>query len=163
MTIDQKSLKELIKLLIQNDLTELEVESKGQKVRLKRNGSEPVVHQAPISIPPAALYAAPPIATAPADAAPKKEAAKTETKDDANLHTIRSPFVGTFYRAPSPDVSPFVNVGSSIKTGMALCIVEAMKLMNEIESDVSGTVQKILVENGKPVEYGEPLFLVKLK
>jgi acetyl-CoA carboxylase biotin carboxyl carrier protein len=85
---------------------------------------------------------------------------KEEKKD--NLHEIHSPIVGTFYRAPAPDADPYVQVGDSISSGSVLCIVEAMKLMNEIESDVNGKIVKILVENGKPVEYNQPLFLIQL-
>jgi len=83
-------------------------------------------------------------------------------KEEEMLHTITSPLVGTFYRASSPDAPPFVEVGAKVEKGQVLCIIEAMKIMNEIESDVSGVIKKILVENGQPVEYGEPLFLIEV-
>ena len=154
MDIDLKQLKELMRSLKQFDLSELELEKNGERIKLVRAGAEVV--QA-FGVAPAPAYAPSP-SPAPLAAAQAKSAA---VEDDANVHFITSPFVGTFYEAPSPDKEPFVKVGSEIKVGQALCIVEAMKLMNEIESDVAGTILEILAENGKPVEYGDRLFKVR--
>jgi acetyl-CoA carboxylase biotin carboxyl carrier protein len=107
-----------------------------------------------VSVAPALQAMAPPAAVAPALPTAPAPA------NDPKLHIVTSPFVGNFYRAPSPDAAPFVEVGAAVKPGQTLCIVEAMKLMNEIEADCAGTVQDILVDNGKPVEYGQPLFRI---
>jgi acetyl-CoA carboxylase biotin carboxyl carrier protein len=152
MDIDLKQLKELMRSLKQFDLSELELEKNGERIKLVRTGAEVV--QA-FGVAPA--YAPSP-SQAPLAAAQAKAAA---VEDEANVHFVTSPFVGTFYEAPSPDKDAFVKVGSEIKVGQALCIVEAMKLMNEIESDVAGTILEILAENGKPVEYGDRLFKVR--
>lgn len=157
MTIEVKHLKELIKLAKMFDLAELEVESKGDRVKIKRsseNGAPPAYmpqyfSHAPSQPPPPAQDSA--IQAAPA-------AAKAE---DASVAFITSPFVGTFYRSPSPDAPSFVEVGQKIERGQVLCIVEAMKLMNEIESELSGTVLEVLIQNGKAVEYGDKLFKIK--
>lgn len=161
--MNQKELKELIEFLIDKDITEFELERGDVKVRIKR-GQEihytsapspipaPVVAQpsaASHAAPASAQHAAPP---APAPAVPSEE---------EGLHTVKSPIVGTFYESPSPGAPGFVKVGDTITLGQVLCIVEAMKLMNEIESDVAGEIVKILVNNGQPVEYGQPLFLVR--
>jgi acetyl-CoA carboxylase biotin carboxyl carrier protein len=151
MDIDLKQLKELMRSLKQFDLSELELEKNGERIKLVRGGGEFVAHT--LSAPPPAVTGLPHAAAALA-----KPAA---VEDDASVHYITSPFVGTFYEAPSPDKDAFVKVGSEIKPGQPLCIVEAMKLMNEIESDVGGVVLEILAENGKPVEYGDRLFKVR--
>jgi acetyl-CoA carboxylase biotin carboxyl carrier protein len=142
--------EELAEVLRRHDLSELSIEQEGLKVSLKRSGgvAVPVASAAPVSAPPAA---------APAPAAPPP---KAETSD-GNVSYITSPFVGTFYRSPGPDAAAFVEAGTRVKKGQVLCIVEAMKLMNEIESEIEGTVVQVLVENGHPVEYGEPLFKIK--
>jgi acetyl-CoA carboxylase biotin carboxyl carrier protein len=155
MDIDLKQLKELMRSLKQFDITELEVEKDGERIKLCRGGD---VVAAPASIVPPS-YGQPAAQVAPSVA----PSAKPATEDDASIHYITSPFVGTFYGAPTPGADPFVKVGAEIKTGQTLCIVEAMKLMNEIESDIAGTVVEVLGENGKPVEYGEKLFKVKKK
>ena len=144
--------EELAEVLRRHDLSEVAIENEGMKIRLQRQAlavAAPVVaHAAP---------APAPAAPAPAPPAP---AQKSETSD-GNVSYITSPFVGTFYRSPGPDAAAFVDVGTHVKKGQVLCIVEAMKLMNEIESEIEGTVVQVLVENGHPVEYGEPLFKVK--
>jgi len=142
--MELEDLKELIELLKDTDITELQVEKDGTKVKIKREkilaSIEMPVHKT----------------------AGMQERIITETEEETRrVATITSPIVGTFFRSPTPDASPFVEVGSSVSKGQVLCIVEAMKLMNEIESDVDGIVVKILVENGQPVEYGEPLFLIE--
>jgi acetyl-CoA carboxylase biotin carboxyl carrier protein len=152
MDIDLKQLKELMRSLKQFEISELELEKNGERIKLCRGGE---VIAAPLSIAPPAASASTPPASATA------AAAAAVSVDDASVHYITSPFVGTFYASPTPGAEPFVKVGSEIKPGQTLCIVEAMKLMNEIEADVGGTVLQVLRENGKPVEYGDKLFKVK--
>ncbi|APR76436.1 Biotin carboxyl carrier protein of acetyl-CoA carboxylase [Minicystis rosea] len=145
--LDLKALRRLLRLLEKRNVSEFEFEDEKVKLRLVRGGF---------------AVAAPALApVAVASAAPLPAAAPAAAVDDANVVFITSPFVGTFYRAPSPDAPPFVEVGSAIREGQALCIVEAMKLMNEIEADSAGTIVEILAENGKPVEFGQRLFKVK--
>lgn len=136
-------LKELIELLKETDITELQLEKDGTKVRIKR---EKMLSPMEISV---------------QKFGGLQEKVTREAEEETRLITVTSPIVGTFYRASSPEAAPFVEVGSKIKKGQVLCIVEAMKLMNEIESEVDGIVIKVLVENGQPVEYGEPLFLIE--
>lgn len=149
-----EEIKELISLLKESDINEIEVERGDVRVRVQRFASGPPqqVYAAPYAVPAQAPVAmSPHIPAAPA-AAPAA---------DANLHTIKSPIVGTFYSAASPDSPPFVKPGDSVTAKSTVCIIESMKLMNEIEAEVSGTVVACLVENGKPVEYGEALFTVR--
>jgi acetyl-CoA carboxylase biotin carboxyl carrier protein len=156
MDIDLKQLKELMRSLKQFDITEIELEKDGERIKLCR-GPEVVAH--PLSVAPPAY------APAHAQSAPSSAPAsgKPAVEDDASIHYITSPFVGTFYASPTPGSEAFVKIGSEVKPGQTLCIVEAMKLMNEIESDVAGTIVTVLGENGKPVEYGDKLFKVKKK
>jgi acetyl-CoA carboxylase biotin carboxyl carrier protein len=166
--MNQKELKELIEFLIEKDITEFELERGDVKVRIKR-GAEPggpamqdarffSAHSAPAPVPHAAAV---PVVSAPAAtaAAPKEPAPEVAEE----LHMVRSPIVGTFYEAPSPGAPPFVKPGDMIELGQVLCIVEAMKLMNEIESDVAGEVVKKLVANGQPIEYGQDLFAIRAR
>jgi acetyl-CoA carboxylase biotin carboxyl carrier protein len=148
---------ELIQLVGSSGVSTVEVEHAGSRVKIEGRA---LVAAAPAATPAAAVLAAPqpaPEAT-PAAPTPEPDAAPPE---DENLHGISSPIVGTFYRAPNPDADPYVKVGDFVEPGQTLCIVEAMKLMNEIECDVSGTVVRVLPENAQPVEYGENLFLVR--
>jgi acetyl-CoA carboxylase biotin carboxyl carrier protein len=154
MDIDLKQLKELMRSLKQHDISELEIEKNGERIKLCRS-VEQAGHAQVSMMPPAIM------ASIPAHAPGGGRAEAVE--DDASIHYITSPFVGTFYEAPSPGSDPFVKVGSEIKVGQGLCIIEAMKLMNEIESDTSGTILEVLGENGKSVEYGDRLFKVKKK
>lgn len=157
MDIDLKQLKELMRSLKQFEITELELEKNGERIKLARSGGEVLAH--PMSIAPQAM-----VASIPAPSVPPAAGAKLEgAEDDPSTHYITSPFVGTFYEAPSPNAEAFVKVGSEIKPGKVLCIVEAMKLMNEIEADIAGTILEVLAENGKSVEYGDRLFKVKKK
>ena len=152
MQISLEQLKSLLETLEGRDVSEFEYEDEKLKLRLSLGKkSAPVVH------------AMPPIAAAPLAAAAASAPAAAKASDDAdpNVVFITSPFVGTFYRAPSPDVPNFCEVGSSVKQGQTLCIIEAMKLMNEIESDAAGTIVDVLVENGKSVEFGQKLFKLK--
>jgi len=153
MQISLEQLKSLLETLEKGDVSEFEYEDEQLKLRLSLGKkAAPVVHAAP------PLLAAPsPAAAAAATAA----AAKASDDADPNVVFITSPFVGTFYRAPGPDTANFCEVGSSVKQGQALCIIEAMKLMNEIESEATGTILDILVENGKSVEFGQKLFKLK--
>jgi acetyl-CoA carboxylase biotin carboxyl carrier protein len=149
--MDLRKLKKLIDLVQESGIGEIEITEGEEKVRISRQGTAPPMMMASPQMQPMG-YGAPPPAAAPA-AAP----APVEPKG----HALKSPMVGTFYRAPSPGAPSFVEVGQSVSKGQTLCIIEAMKLLNEIESDVAGTVKAILVENGQPVEYGQPLFLIE--
>jgi acetyl-CoA carboxylase biotin carboxyl carrier protein len=153
--MDLKLLHRLIRIMKKGDLQELEVEDTngGIKVRLSRGQA---------SQPPAIHVVQAPVAAGQAPAAPAATEARAEGAARPAGHPIPSPMVGTFYRASAPDAEPFVQVGARIKPETRLCIIEAMKVMNEIKSEVSGEVLEILVENGEPVEFGQPLFLVKL-
>jgi acetyl-CoA carboxylase biotin carboxyl carrier protein len=145
VNLDQDKLRALLDILIEKDIAEFEHEDEAARVRIVR-GARVAIAPAPVAV-----------AHAPAAgaSAPQEAAAPSDTVD------ITSPFVGTFYRAPSPDAPTFVEVGSVIRPGQTLCIIEAMKLMNEIEADCSGTVVEIFVQNGKAVEFGQKLFRVK--
>ena len=152
-----EDVKKLVQLVEKSDVTHIEWEKGPEKVVIKRGNSvapapivAPVVHAAPVSAP------VPAAAPAAASAAPKAEA---KPADKPGV-VVNSPFVGTFYRAPSPESPPFVEVGAKVKKGQTLCIVEAMKLMNEIESETDGTVAEIFAQNATPVEFGEPLFRI---
>ena len=162
--MNQKELKELIEFLIEKDIAEFELERGDVKVRIRRAG-EPAnaaalpetryfaMHPAPTAPQSAGMVAsAMPVSPPPAAAAPEEQ-----------LHIVRSPIVGTFYEAPSPGAPPFSKVGDIVEVGQVLCIVEAMKLMNEIESDVAGEIVKKLVGNGQPIEYGQELFAIRAR
>lgn len=143
--IDLKKLDALLETLEARDVAEFEFEDETMRLRLRR-GEVVAAVSSGISAAPPSPSVAPPVAAA---------------TEEQGVAFVTSPFVGTFYRAPSPDASPFVEMGSVVKVGQSLCIVEAMKLMNEIEADVSGTIVDILVENGKPVEFGQKLFKIR--
>ena len=146
--MDLRKLKKLIDLVQESGISELEVTEGEEKVRIaKQLTAAPVAHQ---------VYAPAPMAAAAPAAAPAAPAAPAQPAG----HEVKSPMVGTFYRASSPEAKSFVEVGDSVKAGQTLCIIEAMKLLNEIESDATGVVKAILVENGQPVEFGEPLFII---
>jgi acetyl-CoA carboxylase biotin carboxyl carrier protein len=155
--IDYEEVKKLIALLEEKNLTEFELEVEGFKIKLSRQLSAPA--QPSTLIFPGVRSAGSPEASPAGQELPGATA--PAPLEDKNIHYISSPMVGTFYRAPSPSSPAFVEIGDTVKKGQTLCIIEAMKLMNEIESDVSGIVTDILVENGKPVEYGQRLFAVK--
>ena len=149
---------ELIQLVGSSGVANVEVEHAGSRVRIEgctQAVAAPAASPAGVSSSPQPSPAAP---VAGGSAAPGPEAAPSE---EENLHSVSSPIVGTFYRAPNPDADPYVKVGDFVEQGQTLCIVEAMKLMNEIESDVRGTIVKVLPENAQPVEYGEQLFVVR--
>ena len=151
--MDLRKLKTLIDLVSESNVSELEITEADGKVRIVKAGAAPVVMQtmaaAPAMVAPAAV-AAPAAAAAPVAEAPAETG-----------HVVKSPMVGTFYRASSPGAKAFAEVGDQVKAGQAVCIIEAMKIMNEIEADQDGTITKILVDNGQPVEYGQPLFVIE--
>ncbi len=160
-SVNLDELRELIALMRDNGLAELELEREEFRVRLRRDfGPAPAYQHAEMSQP------APVAAPAPAPAAPAAPThpgahAATEASQDQDLHIIPSPIVGTFYRSPSPTADAFVKIGSNVEPDSVVCIIEAMKLMNEIQAETSGEVVKIYVENGQPVEYGQPLFGIR--
>jgi acetyl-CoA carboxylase biotin carboxyl carrier protein len=156
--MNQKELKELIEFLIEKDIAEFELERGDVKVRIKRGVM--------ISAAPTAIQAGPatPVHSAASPTEPPAASAgssRPATAAEEGLHIVKSPIVGTFYESPSPGSPPFVKSGDVIEAGQVLCIIEAMKLMNEIEADVSGEIVKRLVNNGQPVEYGQPLFSIR--
>ena len=155
--MNQKEIKELIELLVEKDITEFEIERGDVKLHIKRGGEVP----APQVVQMAAPVAAAPVTVAPPASVATEAAASAEAADEANLHIVKSPIVGTFYESASPGSPPFVAVGDTVKEGQVLCIIEAMKLMNEIEADASGEIVKRFVNNGSPVEYGMPLFGIR--
>ena len=153
--MDLRKLKKLIDLVQESGIAELEITEGEEKVKIVKGGG--------ISVVPAASAAAlPQIAAPEAPRAPAPAAAAPAAEPPAGQegHVVKAPMVGTFYRSPSPDAKAFVEVGQTVKEGQTICIIEAMKLMNEIETDAGGVVKAILVENGQPVEYGQPLFIL---
>jgi acetyl-CoA carboxylase biotin carboxyl carrier protein len=149
--MDIRKIKKLIELLEESDLAEIEIHEGEESVRISRGSKiaaqavpPPALHEAPTATPPPVVQEEP-----PAEAAA------------SHGHTITSPMVGSFYRAPAPGAQPFVEVGQAVSVGDTLCIIEAMKMLNQIESDKSGVITAILVENGQPIEYGEPLFIIE--
>jgi len=147
--MDLRKLKKLIDLVQESGIAELEITEGEEKVKIVKGG---------------AVSVAPGPASLPAPAAPEVRAAPpapvAEPEAGQEGHVIKAPMVGTFYRSPSPDAKPFVEVGQAVKEGDVVCIIEAMKLMNEIDADAAGVIKAILVENGQPVEYGQPLFIL---
>jgi acetyl-CoA carboxylase biotin carboxyl carrier protein len=148
--MDLRKLKKLIDLVEESGIAELEITEGEEKVKIVKGGVVTVA-----AAQPGALAAAPAAAVAVPAAGPA-----TEPEPGQEGHVVKAPMVGTFYRSPSPDAKVFVEVGQAVKEGDTICIIEAMKLMNEIEADASGVVKAILVENGQPVEYGQPLFIL---
>ena len=151
--MDLSYLEQIIKIFETSTLTELEIDEEGARIMLGRKKEQQSFSMPQMGYAMPQMQQAPPASAAPA--APAASSAKT--------HEVKSPIVGTFYRAPSPDADAYVQVGDNVENGTTLCIIEAMKLMNEIESDASGKLMKILVENGSPVEYGQPLFLLEVE
>jgi acetyl-CoA carboxylase biotin carboxyl carrier protein len=163
-----QEIRELIKLVDQSSIDEFVYENEGSKIKMKKNQAgtavsyQPVLQQAVEAVP--VVQAAPVQVSAPAAVEVKQEAVKQEVPtaaDTSNLHKITSPMVGTFYASPTPDADVYVKVGSKVSNDSIVCIVEAMKLFNEIEAEVNGEIVEVLAKNGQLVEYGQPLFLVK--
>jgi acetyl-CoA carboxylase biotin carboxyl carrier protein len=158
--VDIRKIKKLIELVEAADVAEIEINEGEDSIRISRIGSQPPPMMAmpqmmPVALPPGGVTAHP---TAPVDPSTAPVAAE---EAEHSGHTVNSPMVGTFYRSASPESSTFVEVGQSVTKGDTLCIIEAMKILNQIESDTSGIVKKILVENGQPVEYNQPLFVIE--
>lgn len=157
--MDFKQIQELIKMINKSNIGELTIEQKDFRVTIKQKEEQVTqVVSAPVAMAPALAAATPAVSAAPQPAAEKS---KAESAAASNLITIKSPMIGTFYRKSSPDKPSFVEVGDEIAPGKVVCIIEAMKLFNEIESEVSGKVVKVLVDDASPVEYDQPLFLVE--
>ena len=154
--IEQRKLKELIKLMVENDLTELDLQGKDERVTLKRGAPQPQ----PIVVPQPTLPEMRPAGSSDPVAASPQSGGSGQA-DQEGLVTIGSPMVGTFYAAPSPDAQSFVKIGSTVDLETVVCVVEAMKVFNEIKAEVTGEICKILVENGQAIEFDQPLFLVK--
>jgi len=156
--MDLRKLKKLIDLVQESGIAELEITEGEEKVKIVKGGA---VSVSPGAVAPAPAVAAPvPALAAAAAPATPAAAAPAEPAAGQEGHVLKAPMVGTFYRSSSPDAKAFVEVGQPVKEGQTICIIEAMKLMNEIGADASGTVKAILVENGQPVEYGQPLFII---
>ena len=164
--VNLAEVERLLEFMQKHGLEEFEYRRKGLRIWLKKPSAHPTLAYAPMA-PPEIVVATPSSAAAQAPAkserppAASREGGTETTRPDENVHVVKSPIVGTFYAAAGPGSEPFVAVGSKVESGQALCIIEAMKLMNEIESDVAGEVVRIFVENGQPVEYGEPLFGIR--
>lgn len=170
--MDLNEIQNLIKFVSKAGVTEVEIEQKDFKITIKAEGvakkgrgqaavpEMPVVHQVQVPVQSMPPVAAAPVAAAPAPAAAPPAAPAPAAEENSNLIEVKSPMIGTFYRSPSPDKPAFFEVGESIKPGDTVCIIEAMKLFNEIESEVSGKIVKVLVDDSSPVEYDQPLFLV---
>jgi acetyl-CoA carboxylase biotin carboxyl carrier protein len=156
--MDLRKLKTLIDLVAESDIAELEVTEGESKVRIVKSSAIPQNQM--VMMPPQSVqqFSAPAVAGAPAASAAAPAAAPAAAEPTG--HVVKSPMVGTFYRSSAPGAPAFVEVGASVKEGDTLCIIEAMKLLNEIDADISGTVTKVLVENGQPVEFGQPLFVI---
>lgn len=162
MKVDLNYIKKLIRILDTSNISEFEIEEEGTRIKLAKPRPKVIANSAPVSIP---LYQ-PQAITESVTAGQVTEPGKSVTESvsqakSENIVEVKSPMVGTFYSAPSPDADPYISVGSNVSTGTVLCIIEAMKLMNEIEAEVSGKIVKILVENAQPVEYNQPLFLIE--
>lgn len=167
MKTDLNYIKKLLKVLESGDITEIEIEEEGTRVRVVKSKPQENASQVPQVI----AYTAPPLVQTPAteSAVPSAPAARTDEKKESaavsesgkELIEVHSPIVGTFYRAPSPNADPYVSIGSQVTKGNVLCIIEAMKLMNEIECEFEGKISKIMVENAQPVEYNQVLFLIE--
>jgi acetyl-CoA carboxylase biotin carboxyl carrier protein len=163
--MNQKELKELIEFLIEKDIAEFELERGDVKVKIKRAGEHSAAQTRPempyvaVALP----QSAPPIVTSGIVPPLAQPPAPPEPAPEENLHVVKSPIVGTLYEAPSPGAPPFVKVGDTVEIGQVLCIVEAMKLLNEIESDVAGEIVKKMGSNGQPIEYGQELFAIRPK
>jgi len=166
--LDIRKLKELIRLMVENELTEIDLKDEKETVSLRREGSQaPVVQVSPAAAAPPAAPAPAPAAPVPAPAAPAAPApaaapaAEPSPADTSNLEQITSPMVGTFYSAAKPESPAFANVGDTVTADTTVCIVEAMKIFNEIKAEQSGVIEKVLVSNGDSVEFGQALFLVR--
>jgi acetyl-CoA carboxylase biotin carboxyl carrier protein len=160
--LDLKELKDILQILEEKEITEFELEEEGLKLRIRKAAAS-ANHSGPTAVLPLHMPTVIPAATAsaPAPAAPPPAAPEPSAALETGHVLVKSPIVGTFYRSADPNSPPFVNVGDRVRVGQVLCIIEAMKLMNEIEAEVAGEVQKVHHENGQPVQYGDPLFTIR--
>jgi len=158
--MDLRKLKTLIDLVSESNVSELEITEAEGKVRIVKSSGAPVVMATPVATTPAVVAAPVAAMPAPVAAAPAPATADAAPAADTASHVVKSPMVGTFYRSASPGARPFIELGSVVKEGDTICIIEAMKILNEIEADKSGTVVQILAENGQAVEYGHPLVVI---
>jgi acetyl-CoA carboxylase biotin carboxyl carrier protein len=154
--MDIRKVKKLIELLEESGIAEIEIKEGEESVRISRAAQGTAVSAPAVAAP--TVVAAPAVSPAPAATTEVPTAAEPE---EPSGHLVRAPMVGTFYRAPSPNAKPFVEEGQSVKAGDTLCIIEAMKLLNQIEADKAGTIKSVLIENGQPVEYNQPLFVIE--
>ncbi|MBX3402550.1 MAG: acetyl-CoA carboxylase biotin carboxyl carrier protein [Phycisphaeraceae bacterium] len=164
--IDIRKLKELVRLMVENDLSELDLKDQQETVTVKRGSAAPIVHHAPVyahaPAAPAAYGATTGESGLPSDTGESRPpAAGGASEDTSGLVPINSPMVGTVYLAANPESPPFVTAGASIGPDSTVCIIEAMKVFSEIKAEVSGTIERVLIQNGKPVQYGQPMFLVR--
>ncbi|MDD4910140.1 MAG: acetyl-CoA carboxylase biotin carboxyl carrier protein [Candidatus Omnitrophica bacterium] len=143
-----KEIKEMINLMNENGLTELEIEKDGTRIKLRKGSSQSGDLNSPVIVEKEQVL-------------PRAQESQAAAKEAGKLAEIKSPMVGTFYRAPSPESAPFVNAGDAIEPGQVICIIEAMKLMNEIKAEVRGRIKEVLVDNAEPVEFGQPVFLIE--
>lgn len=157
--MDLRKLKTLIDLVAESGIAELEITEGDGKVRIVKSGPAPILQQAPMMQ--AYAPAAQQVPSAPATATAQPAMAPEPAPEEPAGHVVKSPMVGTFYRSAQPGAAPFADIGTELAPGQTICIIEAMKLLNEIEADVGGRVKAILVENGQPVEYGQPLFVLE--
>jgi acetyl-CoA carboxylase biotin carboxyl carrier protein len=156
--MDLNLIKRLVRIVDTSGVTDLEIEENGMKVKIAKK-----IRSAQVTTQPQIFSTSFPQAEITQEIKKELPSQKTtESEVDSSLHVVKSPIVGTFYRAPAPDADAYVQVGDTVSSGSVLCIIEAMKLMNEIESDIDGKIVKILVENGKPVEYNQPLFMIQV-
>ena len=159
--METKEIQKLIDFIAQSGLDEVNIETTDLKIKVKRYGSAPVVQTSSAQATSPASTVAPPVPTAPVTHAAQSEPVASSEPASTALVTIKSPMIGTFYRASNPETPSFVSIGDEIKPGKVVCVIEAMKLFNEIESEISGKIVKVLVENATPVEFDQPLFLVE--
>jgi acetyl-CoA carboxylase biotin carboxyl carrier protein len=161
--LDLKQIKQIIDLMKRSELSEFEFEEEGFKIKIKRGaGGLPIVSSAPVSVHPYPVASAPADASSAARVAPGAAPVSATGGDETGFSYVKSPMVGTFYRSPSPENPAFVDAGAKVEDKTVVCIIEAMKIMNEIQAEIKGTIVEVLVENGQPVEYGQRLFKVKL-
>jgi acetyl-CoA carboxylase biotin carboxyl carrier protein len=157
--IKVNELKQILDLVREHELAELELESEGLKLRVRKDAQVTVHHAVPAPV----VHASVPIGAAPAPMPVASVPAAAALEVDTELAVVKSPIVGTFYRSPEPSAAPFVEAGDSVRKGQTLCIIEAMKMMNNIDSEYDGTLVKVYVENGQPVQFGERLFAIKAR
>lgn len=161
--MNKKEIEELIRFVSKSGVSEVSLEQKDFKITIKnapRAAEATIVHAPPVAAPVIMPAAVPVVPQVPVPAAAPAAPAAAPANDESKYHVVKSPMIGTFYRTPAPDKPNFVNVGDEVKQGQVVCIIEAMKLFNEIESDISGRIVKVLVDNATPVEYDQPLFLI---